>query len=195
MYLMLELKIKRVFDVLVCLLVLFFGLPFLILLCILVKMSSPGPVFFVQKRVGYKMKPFQMIKFRTMIGNQDPQKKVWDKNEEQRITKLGAFLRDFGIDELPQVINILKGDMSIIGPRPILSSQLDGLPKRFFGMFDMRPGVLSLSAMEGRRSVSLETRYGSHVKYVENWSLFLDFKIFIGVFIVVFKNESSRERV
>jgi lipopolysaccharide/colanic/teichoic acid biosynthesis glycosyltransferase len=185
--------VKRLIDVVLCLLVLGFGLPIFILLCILVKLSSPGKVFFLQTRVGYKQKPFQIIKFRTMTGFHDPQKKVWDESDVARITTIGAFLRDFGLDELPQVINILKGEMSIIGPRPILLSQLDTLPEHFKPMFDMPPGVLSLAAMEGRRSVSLENRYESHVRYVKNWSLLLDCTIFFKVFGIVLRNKSSRE--
>jgi lipopolysaccharide/colanic/teichoic acid biosynthesis glycosyltransferase len=185
--------VKRLMDIILCLLVLSFGLPIFILLCILIKLSSPGRVFFLQTRVGYKQKPFQIIKFRTMTGLHDPQKKVWDESDVARITTIGAFLRDFGLDELPQVINILKGEMSIIGPRPILLSQLDTLPEHFKPMFDMPPGVLSLAAMEGRRSVSLESRYESHVKYVKNWSLLLDCTIFFKVFGIVLRNKSSRE--
>ncbi|HQK99654.1 MAG TPA: sugar transferase [Smithellaceae bacterium] len=190
-----QLFIKRLIDVGVCLVLLVLGSPLLAVCAVVVKLSSPGPVFFVQTRVGRNEKPYRMIKFRTMTGAPDPQSMKWSAREEARITGAGHFLRDYGIDELPQLINIIKGDMSIIGPRSPLPQQVKMFPARYKKMFAMRPGVLSLAVIAGRRSVPIEKRYELHVQYVETWSLALDLKILWRSLFVVLRRESARDRL
>jgi lipopolysaccharide/colanic/teichoic acid biosynthesis glycosyltransferase len=186
---------KRLLDIVVCSILAFCGFPILLLLALLVKLSSTGPVFFVQDRIGRNEKSYRIIKFRTMVGQPDNKETRWTKSEEARITPIGRFMRDYGLDELPQLINILKGDMSIIGPRSPLPQQVKVFPARFKKMFDMRPGVLSLAAIEGRRSLSMEERYELHVQYVETWSLKLDLKILWRSLFVILRREAATENV
>ncbi len=191
----LQLHIKRFFDIVVCGLLLVLGSPFLLILGLLVKWSSPGPVFFVQVRTGKDEAPYRMIKFRTMSGSPDENASIWTKSDELRITRIGRILRDFGLDELPQLLNILKGDMSIIGPRSPLPQQAAAFTPYLKKMFSMRPGVLSLAAIAGRRSLTMMERYALHVEYVETWSLKLDFKILWRSLFVVLKREAAAEKL
>lgn len=190
-----QLFIKRLFDIIVCTVLLICSFPLLLLLALLVKLSSAGPVFFIQERIGRHEKPYKIIKFRTMVGQPDKHTTSWNKAEEYRITRTGHFMRDFGLDELPQLINILKGDMSIIGPRTPLPQQVIAFSTHLRKMFRMRPGVLSLAAISGRRSLTMEERYELHVKYVEMWSLKLDLKILWQSLFVVLQRESATENL
>jgi len=190
-----QLYIKRIFDIGVCILIIIIGFPFLFLFGILVKLSSRGPVFFVQTRIGKNEEPYKVIKFRTMSGSPDKNAMRWTKSDEERITRIGHFMRDFGLDELPQLFNILKGDMSVIGPRTPLPQQVEAFPFRLKKMFAMRPGVLSLAAIAGRRSLTMEQRYELHVQYVETWSLKLDLKILWRSLFVVLRREAATEKL
>lgn len=190
-----QLYIKRFFDIVACSLIFIIGFPFLLLFGILVKLSSPGPVFFVQTRIGKNEIPYKIIKFRTMSGSPDKNAKSWTKSDEERITSIGRFMRDFGLDELPQLVNIITGDMSIVGPRTPLPQQVVELSPYFKKMFKMRPGVLSLAAIAGRRSLTMEQRYELHVKYVETWSLKLDWKIIWRCIFVVLRREDATEKL
>lgn len=193
MLLQIQLGLKRICDVLICGLLLIVASPMLFILALLIKLSSPGPVFFVQERMGRWEQSFRIYKFRTMTGQPNPHDTRWTKAEEARITPIGSFMRDYGLDELPQLVNILKGDMSIIGPRPPLPSQVTEFSPQLRKMFRMRPGVLSLAAIAGRRSLPMEERYKLHVTYVENWSLALDLKILWQSLFVVLGKESARD--
>lgn len=193
MLMQIQLGLKRICDVLICGLLLIVASPMLIILGLLIKLSSPGPVFFVQERMGRWERSFRIYKFRTMTGQPNPHDTRWTKAEEARITPVGSFMRDYGLDELPQLVNILKGDMSIIGPRPPLPSQVTEFSPQLRKMFRMRPGVLSLAAIAGRRSLPMEERYKLHVTYVENWSLALDLKILWQSLFVVLGKESARD--
>jgi lipopolysaccharide/colanic/teichoic acid biosynthesis glycosyltransferase len=189
-----QLGLKRLFDITASVAILIVGAPLYLLLAVLVKLTSPEPVFFMQERLGWHEQPYKMIKFRTMTGQTDQDATRWTQAEETRITPIGSFLRDYGLDELPQAINILKGDMSVIGPRPPLPQQVVAFPPELHKMFGMRPGVLSLAAIEGRRSLPMEKRYELHVKYVETWSLKLDLKILWRSLFVVLGKESAQEK-
>ena len=190
-----QLFIKRFIDIFVCSLILIIGFPFLSILAILVKLSSPGPIFFVQTRIGKNEKPYNIIKFRTMTGRPEKNSMRWTKYDEERITYIGHFMRDFGLDELSQVVNIIKGDMSIIGPRSPLPQQVEFFTPHLKKMFKMRPGVLCLAAIEGRRALAIEQRHESHVQYVETWSLKLDLKILWRSLFVVLRREAAREKL
>jgi len=190
-----QLYIKRIFDVGACSLILIIGFPFLLLLGIFVKFSSTGPVFFAQTRIGKNEIPYKIIKFRTMTGSYDKNAKDWTRSEEKRITRIGHFMRDFGLDELPQLFNIIKGDMSIIGPRTPLPQQVTEFSPHLKKMFKMRPGVLSLAAIAGRRSLTVVQRYEFNVQYVETWSLKLDLKILWQSLFVVLRREAAREKL
>ncbi len=192
----LQLALKRFLDILLSLVAILLSWPVLLLIAILVKLSSPGPVFFVQERAGLGQKPFPMFKFRTMVEALSKQQAtVWTAAEEARITPVGRFLRDYGLDELPQLLNILRGDMSIVGPRPPLPVQVEGYTERQRKMFQMRPGVLSLAAVEGRRALPVEQRIELHVRYVEEWSLWLDLKILWRALFVVLRRQDATEAI
>lgn len=187
--------IKRFIDIVASCVLLIYVLPLFLLLAIFVKLSSDGPILFVQERIGKNKKSYKVIKFRTMFGSPNKNAMRWTKFDESRITPIGHFLRDYGIDELPQLFNILKGDMSIIGPRPPLPEQVKLFTIEQLKMFKMRPGVLSLAAVEGRRSISMDKRYELHVKYVETWSLKLDLEILLKSIFVVLRRESATEKL
>ncbi|MEM2002423.1 MAG: sugar transferase [Candidatus Methanomethylicaceae archaeon] len=191
-----QLVLKRFFDILICSFVLVLGLPLFGLIALLVKLSSPGPVFFVQERVGLGGRTFRMIKFRTMkeASTTEPVT-VWTEAEEARITKIGRFLRDYALDELPEIINVLKGDMSIVGPRPPLPAQVQNFTERQLRMFRMRPGMLSLAFINGRRSIPMEQRIEYHIWYVENWSLWLDILIFWRGLLVLLTKQGASEMI
>jgi len=188
-----EYAIKRVFDVVACLMVLALGAPIFIIIALIVRLSSPGPVLFIQERTGRYGRTFRMYKFRTMVGRKDESILVWTKTDEQRITRVGRFLRDYGLDELPQVINILKGDMSIVGPRPPRPLQAERYSDHQRIMFNMRPGVISLADVKGRRSIPTEERIDWHVRYVQNWSLGLDLEILWKTLLIVLRRENAEE--
>ena len=190
-----RLAFKRLFDIIICANIFIFGLPVLLLLGILVKLSSPGPVFFIQARIGKDERHYNMIKFRTMRGKPHKNATKWTKSEEDRITAIGHCMRDFGLDELPQLVNIIKGDMSIVGPRSPLPQQVSIFPVHYKKMFKMRPGVLSLAAIAGRRSLTMEERYALHVQYVETWSLKLDLKILWRSIFVVLRRENGKGKI
>ena len=188
--------IKRLFDVASCGSIALVLSPVVPLVALAVKLESEGPVLFVQERAGKGGRPFNIYKFRTMTqppADHDPTK--WSAADEVRITRIGNLMRDYGIDELPQLFNILKGDMSVIGPRPPLVQQAEEYEPWKRRMFDMRPGVLSLAAIKGRRSLSVEDRIRYHVEYVDNWSLLLDLKILFSSLFVVLSREHAAEQL
>lgn len=168
-------------------------LPLLAAIALAVKLSSPGPVFFIQERIGRNGKPFRMVKFRTMTGVPARDLVTWSEAEEARITAVGRFLRAYGLDELPQLVNIIKGDMSIIGPRAPLSLQADGFSEYERRMLRMRPGVTSLAAVRGRYALSPEQRRQFHVEYVDRWSLGLDAATLLKTIGVVLGRRNAAE--
>ena len=181
-------------DVLLSLLVLGVGLPLFLVIGVLVKLSSPGPVFFVQERVGKGGKPFVMYKFRSMtVAQPGYEPGFWGEEEQARVTRIGRVLREYGLDELPQVLNILRGDMSIVGPRPPLASRVTDYTARQRKVFAMRPGVLALGAIKGRRSIPMDERVELHVQYVESWSLRLDLHILLRSIPIVLRRQGASE--
>lgn len=188
-----ELSIKRLLDVLVCSFILIVLLPLLLLIALIIKLTSPGPVFFVHERVGMNGRIFKMFKFRTMTGTPRPNQTEWTKEEEARITRVGRFLREFGLDELPQLFNIIKGDMSIIGPRPPLPPQIDSYSDYEKIALRMRPGVTGLSAIKGRYALSPEERRRFNSEYVERWFLGVDFKILLRTIVIVLTRRNATE--
>lgn len=187
--------IKRFFDVLLCSIILVLGLPILVGIAVLIKLTSGGPIFFVQERVGLHRKIFRMIKFRTMKGTPTSPALEWTEQEEKRMTPIGKFLRDYGLDELPQVINILKGEMSIVGPRPPLPERIKEYTEYQLKAFDVRPGVISWAAVEGRRSLPMQKRLDFHARYAEEWSLWLDIVILWRALFVVLGRQDASEKI
>jgi len=184
-----QMFLKRQFDIWVSLAALLVLSPLFLLIAVLTKITSKGAVFFVQERPGKDMKMFDIIKFRTMAS--DAHKLGLDMREDnQMITGLGKFLRRWHLDEMPQIINILKGEMSLVGPRPPLMSQLNldnpGDRKRF----SMKPGMAGWAQLKGGNWISWDDRVRYDVWYVEHWSLWLDIKIFfLSFWKIILKGE------
>ncbi len=188
--------LKRAFDIVVALMVLVCGAPFLLLLALLVKLTSPGPVFLVQERVGRDGRPFWCIKFRTM--RQDAEKEsgpVFTRPNDPRRTRLGAFMRRFSLDEFPQFINVLLGEMSVVGPRPERPYFVDQFTQsipRYARRHREKAGITGWAQVNGLRGdTSIEERTRYDLYYVENWSLFFDLKIIAKTIILIFRDRNA----
>ena len=187
-----RLAIKRMIDVILGFITLIVAAPLLVVIAMAIKLTSRGPALLIQERVGRSRQIFGMYKFRTMRADHKPNDS-WNPADESAVTPLGAALRDYGLDELPQLFNILKGEMSIVGPRPPLASQIGRYQGRFAETFEMPAGVLSLAAVEGRRAISPEDRMELHLKYVQRWSLRLDLRILWRSLFVVLRRQNIKE--
>lgn len=186
---------KRMLDIIVSLLMLVFLSPLMLIAAVGVKLSSPGPVLFKQQRVGRDKRVFNMLKFRSMRVNAE-ENTAWSTNEDPRKTKFGSFIRKFSIDELPQLFNVLKGDMSLVGPRPEIPfyvSQFKETVPLYLVRQQVRPGLTGWAQVHGLRGdTSIESRVEYDIWYIQNWSLWLDLKIlFMTVFKGAFKNEEK----
>lgn len=171
------LKVKRTLDFFFALIMLLALSPIFLIVCILIKVIDGEDIFFKQRRPGKDCKIFTIYKFKTMINAQI--KKGKSLTDMERITKLGAFLRKTSLDELPQLINILKGDMSFIGPRPLLVRYLDHYNDFQMRRHEILPGISGLAQVNGRNAVTWQQRFKLDVYYVDNVSLLLDIKILI----------------
>lgn len=179
--------IKRILDVFLALILLVILLPIFIILSITIKIDSPGPVLYRQERTGLYGKDFTLLKFRSMASDND----VYDFETGDRITKVGNFIRKTSLDELPQLINIIKGDMSFIGPRPWLpilnEYYTDYQKKRFL----VRPGITGLAQVNGRKDLNIIDRIELDIKYVNNLSLLTDIKIILKTIAVIFNSSDN----
>jgi lipopolysaccharide/colanic/teichoic acid biosynthesis glycosyltransferase len=188
---MLKTKIYRVIkpglDRVTAVLMLIALCPLLILIGCLVAMKLGRPVLFRQVRPGLGGTPFTMIKFRTMLNAVDNQGKPLP--DDQRLTAFGRFLRASSLDELPEIWNILRGEMSFVGPRPLLMEYLPRYTERQFRRHDVRPGITGLAQVSGRNAISWTEKFEKDVFYVENVSLWLDCKILIATIWKVFRRE------
>ncbi len=179
--------VKRIFDIFVAISGILVTSPILIITAILIKLSSPGPVIFKQERVGHNKKHFDMYKFRSMrVQDKREEKYQWSTEEDPRKTRIGSFIRKTNIDELPQFFNILKGDMSLIGPRPerpyFVEKFRDEIPKYMVKHY-VRPGMTGWAQVNGwRGDTSIAERIKYDIYYVENWSFLFDVKIFFMTF-------------
>lgn len=187
--------LKRGFDIIASATGLVLLSPLLLLISIGVKLSSPGPVLFRQTRVGYQRKEFQMLKFRSMKQN-DEEDTAWTKDTDDRKTRFGAFLRKISLDELPQLINILKGDMSLVGPRPELPHFVEQFRKTipyYMVKHQVKPGMTGWAQVNGYRGdTSIEKRIELDLWYIENWSPWLDIKI---IFKTIFGGIINSEKM
>ena len=171
--------VKRAVDVVLAGTALAAGWPFLAALAILIRIDSPGPVLFRQERAGRSMRPFMVYKFRTMRADADPYDVSPMGREDARLTRLGRWLREMTLDELPQLWNVLKGDMSIVGPRPLYMSQARQFDERQRRRLEVRPGLTGLAQVLGRGEIPHEQKLELDVQYVERWGLWLDLKIIL----------------
>ena len=192
---MFYLKFKRFYDTLGALIGLLLLSPVYLLIVILIKIDSKGPILFKQKRIGRNKKHFNILKFRTMkIDTPKDTPTHMLENPEQYITRMGKFLRKTSLDELPQIINILKGDMSIIGPRPALWNQFDLIAERDkYDVHKLYPGITGYAQINGRDTLPIPNKAALDGEYVKKISLWLDIKIFIRTFISVFKSDGVVE--
>ena len=184
--------IKRLFDTVVSALLLLLLSPLFLLVAIGVKCSGPGPIFFKQTRVGRYKKPFEMYKFRSMVSNAK-ENSGWSTNADPRRTRFGSFIRRFSIDELPQLINVLKGEMSLIGPRPEIPYYVEkfkeGIPL-YMVKHQVRPGMTGWAQVNGLRGdTSIAKRIELDIWYIENWSFTLDFEILLKTLFGGFVNQ------
>lgn len=187
--------LKRVIDFILSLIGLIILSPVFIILCIWIKLDSKGPIFFRQKRVGKNKKYFNILKFRTMyVDTPKDMPTHMLSNPDQYITKAGKFLRKTSLDELPQIINILKGEMAIIGPRPALWNQDDLIAQRDkYGANDIKPGLTGWAQINGRDELEIDVKASLDGYYVEHMSFLFDMKCFFGTITSVLKHEGVVE--
>jgi len=198
-----EMALKRLFDFVVSLLFLVIFSPLYIIVAILIKLDSKGQVFYIRKRAGYRRKPFNFYKFRSMVKVADSLKAdLMDKNESRgnvifkmkkdpRITRIGRFLRKYSIDEFPQMFNVLKGDMSLVGPRPFPIEESQKLESNHLERFAVRPGITGLAQIKGRSDLSFYHWGKWDLWYVNNWSFGFDFLILWWTMPVVLKGKGA----
>ena len=186
---------KRFCDVVISAVALVVLSPVLLITAVLIKLESRGPVIFKQQRLGYKGIPFYIYKFRSMcVGAEQQGTGVYSYKGDKRITRVGRIIRATSIDELPQLVNILKGDMSLIGPRPALTYHpwpFDQYTEQQKRMFDVRPGVTGWAQVNGRKEVPWPERIELNVFYVDHVSFRLDAKIFFMTIFKVFTNANN----
>ena len=181
--------IKRLLDILVSLPAILMLLPVFVIIIAAIKLGSRGPAIFRQTRAGRDEKPFTFYKFRTMRADVDPFGASPKSEQDLRLTRIGVFLREYSLDELPQLFNVLKGDMSLVGPRPLYMAQMaewnDEQKKRLI----VKPGLTGLAQISGRGELTKEEKLALDVEYVQKASLLLDFKI---IFITLWQVLASR---
>lgn len=177
--------IKRLFDITAALIaLLLFSLP-MVIVGLMIRIKLGSPIFFVQERPGLSGKPFRMIKFRTMRLNNE----VRSCEDYLRMTSFGSLLRSLSLDELPELINVIKGDMSLVGPRPLLMEYLPLYTAEQARRHDVRPGVTGWAQVNGRNSLPWEEKFKLDIWYVENQSFFLDLKIILLTLLRVFRRD------
>jgi len=197
-----ELLVKRVLDVVFSSLVVVLLAPLLLAIAVAIKLDSPGPVFYASERIGKKGRVFHCIKFRTMVADAETQRAglahlnerdgvLFKISNDPRITRLGRFLRKYSLDELPQFFNVLHGEMSVVGPRPPLASEVKNYQPSHLRRLDVTPGITGLWQVQGRRDPSFDSYVSLDVAYIETWSIWLDIKIIIRTIGVVFSGTGS----
>ncbi len=184
---------KRLFDILVSLPAVILLLPLFLVVLISVVLSK-GPVVFKQERAGKGAKPFTFYKFRTMRTDVDPFGPSPKSGDDPRLTKIGKFLREYSLDELPQLFNVLKGDMSIVGPRPLYMEQIKEWDDRQKKRLLVKPGITGLAQISGRGTLTREEKLELDVKYVENAGFLFDLRIIFITIFQVFRRKSIYEK-
>jgi undecaprenyl phosphate N,N'-diacetylbacillosamine 1-phosphate transferase len=185
-----QIILKRVLDIVVSLIVLIPFFPIWLFIAFLIKVTSQGPIMFLQERPGLNKKLFKVYKFRTMKpGSENMVKGQEVMKDDDRITAIGKFLRRSKLDEIPQVLNVLKGEMSLVGPRPERVSSLADYTEEISKRLNMKPGLTGLAQVSGNIYLSLQNRYRFDVYYVENFSFLLDLKIIFRTMGVVLLGE------
>jgi exopolysaccharide biosynthesis polyprenyl glycosylphosphotransferase len=193
---------KRAFDIVASFLGIVALAPFFVLLALLIKSDSPGPVFYFSRRYGYGGRVFKMWKFRSMVSDADKKlDALKEKNEvdgpifkirrDPRITRLGQFLRKYSVDELPQIINVFMGDMSLVGPRPLPIDQVEQEDVKQLKRLEVRPGITGLWQVRGRSDLTFQQLIKWDTWYINNWSFTLDLEILLDTIPVVLKGKGA----
>ena len=179
--------VKRIIDIVCSGLGIIIISPVLLITAILIRIKLGSPIFFTQDRVGKDGRVFKMIKFRTMLDAVDK----WGEPlpDEERMTPFGKILRSTSIDELPELINVFKGDMSLVGPRPLLVEYVQLYSKEQFRRHEVRPGITGLAQVNGRNTLGWSERFELDVEYVDNYSIFMDIKILFMTVLKVLKRD------
>lgn len=189
--------VKRAIDLIIALTAFIVLLVPMLIVAIVIKIESKGPAIFVQERVGKKGKVYKMYKFRSMcVGAEQQEGGVYCFKGDKRVTKVGKFIRATSIDELPQLINIIKGEMALIGPRPVLTyypKNWEEYTEEELKRFDVLPGVTGWAAVHGRKTNTVKARFEYDNYYVENLTFGLDVKIFFMTIKAVFTNEGNED--
>lgn len=183
--------VKRFLDVILSLVVIVIGFPVILAITLLVYVNMGAPVLFVQERVGRRGKVFKMYKYRTMTDARDIDGKLLP--DAERLNMFGKWLRSTSLDELPELINVIKGEMSLVGPRPLLVDYLPLYSDRQMKRHDVLPGITGWAQVNGRNGISWESKFELDVWYVENRTLWLDIKIIFLTFIKVFRREGINQ--
>ena len=185
---------KRGLDIFIALAAMVILSPVLVAIGITIRLSSKGPAIFKQERAGKNGRPFVFYKFRTMTLDVDPFGPSPKSGQDRRLTKVGKFLRECSLDELPQLFNVLKGDMSIVGPRPLYLSQIPEWSERQKKRLVVKPGLTGLAQIQGRAELTREEKLELDVKYVENAGLLTDIRIMLATIVQVFRRKSVYEK-
>ena len=199
---------RRTLDIAVAAVVLLLMAPVIAVVALTVRLSSPGPVFFRQRRLGRSMRPFTVLKFRTMRANADsalhrdyvrsligtdapenPPDNLYKLVVDPRVTKVGRFLRSWSLDEVPQLWNVLRGEMSLVGPRPVIEYEVEQYPDWYLRRFAVKPGLTGLWQVSGRNERTYEEMVRFDVEYAERRSLWMDLRILARTAIVVMRRQ------
>jgi exopolysaccharide biosynthesis polyprenyl glycosylphosphotransferase len=197
-----RLLMKRMLDITFASLTVLAVSPLLLAIAVAIKLDSPGPVFYLSNRIGKKGRVFRCIKFRTMVSDAEKQRaKLIDRNErdgvlfkitdDPRITRLGRWLRKYSLDELPQFFNVLRGEMSVVGPRPPIGSEVREYKLSYLRRLDVTPGITGLWQVQARQDPSFDSYISLDMAYIENWSIWLDLQIIVRTIGVVFAGTGS----
>lgn len=194
--------LKRIYDFLMAAFALLIFLPLFVLIGLTIKIDSPGPIFYKSKRVGKKGKIFQMLKFRSMRKDAEKQKEkllnlshrngpLFKIKNDPRTTRIGKFLRKTSLDEVPQLWNVVKGEMSLVGPRPHLPEEVKKYQEHQKRTLTIKPGLTGLAQISGRSDLDFEKEVTLDIAYIENWSVFLDAKIILKTILVILKGKGA----
>ena len=185
-----EFIVKVILDKVFSIIVLILLFPLFLIIGVLIKLDSKGPVFFVQKRAGKDGKIFKAYKLRTMVNNAVEMGLGYEiAKDDSRITRVGKHLR-WGIDELPQLLNVFRGEMSMVGPRPTLPHQIEKYSEREKRRLEIKPGITGWALINGRNKLTWPERIKLDIWYIDHWSIWLDLKILLKtVWVVIFKRE------
>lgn len=189
-----SLFIKRIIDLIGSIILTIILFPFIVIIAILIMVQSPGNPFFLQNRLGLRLQPFKIIKFRTMVLNAESiGSGVFTNDQDSRITRVGHFLRKYSLDEIPQLFNVLIGNMSFIGPRPPVTYfpyDANDYPQEFIPRFDMKPGITGLAQISGRTNLTWPQRFVLDKQYIQDYTIWKDFSIVFNTVLKIFKNDN-----